>query len=128
MKTTYLYIGLIAIIFLGLIVVRNASEPKSNVVVATQYDEFAQCITDAGAKFYGAWWCPHCNDQKNLFEKSSKLPYVECQTPSRQPIQECLDAGIESFPTWIFKDGSKLVGLQQFEDLAAKTNCAIPTP
>lgn len=45
------------------------------------YDEFAQCITDSGAKFYGAYWCPHCQAQKAEFGKSaSKLPYVECDT------------------------------------------------
>jgi len=21
----------------------------------------AECLTESGAKFYGAYWCPHCN-------------------------------------------------------------------
>jgi len=33
------------------------------------YDEFAQCLTDKGVKMYGAYWCPHCQAQKALFEK-----------------------------------------------------------
>jgi hypothetical protein len=23
-------------------------------------DDFAKCIKDSGAMFYGAFWCPHC--------------------------------------------------------------------
>jgi glutaredoxin len=125
MKTTYLYIGLIVLIVVGLVAARNMSETQTETVTG-KYDDFAQCLTDAGAKFYGAWWCPHCNDQKKLFENSKKLPYIECSTPSKQPLQVCIDAGVESFPTWIFSDGSKLEGLHQFEDLAAKTNCVAP--
>ena len=32
-----------------------------------------------GAVFYGAWWCPACFQQKNLFgkEAGNRLPYVE---------------------------------------------------
>jgi thiol-disulfide isomerase/thioredoxin len=45
------------------------------------YDDFAQCITNSGAKFYGAYWCPHCQKQKSEFGKSAKkLPYIECDT------------------------------------------------
>jgi hypothetical protein len=31
------------------------------------FDEFAQCITDSGAVFYGTEWCSHCKNQKALF-------------------------------------------------------------
>jgi thiol-disulfide isomerase/thioredoxin len=31
-----------------------------------KYDEFAKCLTDNGAKFYGAFWCPHCQAQKKM--------------------------------------------------------------
>ena len=47
-----------------------------------QYDAFAQCLKDKGAIFYGAFWCPHCQNQKAMFGKSVQfLPYVECSTP-----------------------------------------------
>ena len=30
-------------------------------------DSFAQCLTSKGMKMYGAWWCPHCAEQKESF-------------------------------------------------------------
>jgi thiol-disulfide isomerase/thioredoxin len=32
-----------------------------------ELDEFAECLKSKGAVFYGAFWCPHCQDQKKLF-------------------------------------------------------------
>ena len=29
-----------------------------------KYDAFARCLSDRGVKMYGAWWCPHCKEQK----------------------------------------------------------------
>jgi thiol-disulfide isomerase/thioredoxin len=92
-----------------------------------KYDTFAQCINDSGAKFYGAWWCPHCHDQKILFGRSAKLlPYVECQTKSRENLAVCNDADVKSFPTWDYADGTRVVGLETFEKLSEKTGCALP--
>ena len=28
-----------------------------------KYDGFARCLGDRGVKMYGAWWCPHCQEQ-----------------------------------------------------------------
>lgn len=92
-----------------------------------KYDEFAQCISDSGAKFYGAWWCPHCQTQKAVFGKSSRLlPYVECQSKSRESFAICNDQDIKSYPTWIFANGSRVTGEQTFEQLAAQTACVAP--
>lgn len=47
-----------------------------------KYDTFAQCVKENGAVFYGAFWCPHCQNQKKMFGNSAQyLPYVECSTP-----------------------------------------------
>lgn len=114
----------------GLIFARNASAPQdatSSNAVASPYDTFAKCITDAGAKFYGAYWCSHCKAQKELFQNSKELPYIECSTPNGQgqtPV--CAEAGVTSYPTWRFADGSELSGEQSFEALAEKTSCALP--
>ena len=27
-----------------------------------KYDTFASCIKESGALFYGAFWCPHCQE------------------------------------------------------------------
>src|SRR5687767_6111588 len=39
----------------------------------------AERLDDSGAIFYGASWCPHCQEQKAMFGASAdRLPYVEC--------------------------------------------------
>ncbi|MCX6753767.1 MAG: hypothetical protein NTV03_01795 [Candidatus Nomurabacteria bacterium] len=30
----------------------------------SKLDGFAQCLKTGGAEFYGAFWCPHCQEQK----------------------------------------------------------------
>lgn len=93
-----------------------------------KYDTFASCIKDSGAIFYGAFWCPHCQAQKALFGNSAKLlPYTECSTPSKAQTQACTDAGIQSYPTWKFPDGSVVTGEQTFAQLAEKTKCEAPS-
>lgn len=91
-------------------------------------DAFAQCLSDKGAKFYGAFWCPHCQNQKTIFGSSKKyLPYIECSTPDgRNQIDECNKAGITGYPTWIFEDMSTSTGEQSLETLSQKTGCALP--
>ena len=93
-----------------------------------QYDDFAMCLEEKSATFYGAFWCPACHDQKQAFGKSQKiLPYVECSTPDRQgQLQVCIDAGIENYPTWEFADGERLTGSIPLETLAEKTGCELP--
>lgn len=129
MKTTYLYVGLIVLVIGGLIAVRNSTDGVAGGTgKVTPYDGFAQCLTDAGAKFYGAYWCPHCQNQKKAFQNSSKLPYVECSTPNGQgQLQVCTDAGITGYPTWVFADGTRLDGERELQELAEKTNCELPT-
>ena len=91
-----------------------------------KYDTFASCIKESGALFYVAFWCPHCQEQKALFGNSAKLlPYVECSLPSKAQNQTCNDAGIKSYPTWKFTDGSVGNGVMTFEQLAEKTQCKL---
>jgi len=93
-----------------------------------KYDTFAQCLEAQGATFYGAFWCPACQMQKRTFGRSADLlPYVECSTPDRRSqTQVCIDAGIESYPTWEFADGERLTGEVPLEILAEKTGCELP--
>jgi thiol-disulfide isomerase/thioredoxin len=91
-------------------------------------DEFASCITGTGAQFYGAFWCPHCQDQKKIFGRSAKkLPYVECSTPDgKGQLPACKEKGIEGYPTWVFADGSRISSKLELTDLAEKTKCTLP--
>jgi hypothetical protein len=92
-----------------------------------ELDTFVQCVQDSGAKFYGAFWCSLCNDQKAMFGPSAHLlPYVECSQPSGQgQTQVCADAKITGYPTWEFADGERVSGRQPLELLAQKTGCAL---
>ncbi|HEX9664583.1 MAG TPA: hypothetical protein VGA49_02045 [Patescibacteria group bacterium] len=91
-------------------------------------DAFAKCLKDKGATYYGAFWCPNCQRQNDLFGKSKKhTPYVECSTPDGQgQKQVCQQAEITNYPTWEFADGSRDIGVQPLEDLAEKTGCELP--
>ena len=93
-----------------------------------KYDAFAQCLKDKGALFYGAFWCPHCQTQKKMFGSSVKfLPYVECSTADGSAqLRECAEKKIEVYPTWVFKDGSRLTGEIPLKQLAEKTSCQLP--
>jgi hypothetical protein len=91
-------------------------------------DAFARCLASKPAKMYGAYWCPHCADQKAMFESSVKyVPYVECGVPgSHDEAQVCKDAGIKHFPTWEFADGERQEGTQALQALSTKTGCSLP--
>jgi hypothetical protein len=97
-----------------------------SILAGGQYDEFAQCIANSGAQFYGAFWCPHCSEQKELFGASAKhLPYIECSTPDGQgQLAVCSAAGINSYPTWIFTDGTR-GAVMSLQELSQKTNCPL---
>lgn len=93
-----------------------------------KYDAFAQCLTENGAVFYGAFWCPHCQNQKALFGKSKDLlPYVECSTADgKEQLPICEEKNIEGYPTWDFADSTRLTGEISLETLAEKTGCTLP--
>lgn len=121
MKTIiYWIMGIVIIGGVVALLVREAKKPGI-------HDGLAQCINNTGTKFYGAFWCPHCQATKALFGKSAKLlPYVECSTPDgKNQLPICKEAGIEGYPTWVFPDGSKLTGEHSLQELAEKTNCPL---
>ena len=94
-----------------------------------QYDELAMCLKDKGVTFYGAFWCQHCKEQKRQFgTKSTKLlPYVECSTSNgKGQLQVCKDAGVMSYPTWQFADGTRDAKVLTPAILAEKTGCPLP--
>ena len=73
----------------------------------------AEHLADEGALFYGAEWCPHCQEQKRLFGASaSRLPYVECSPagPNGPQANSCRAAGVRSYPTWFFDGRAIAVG------------------
>jgi uncharacterized membrane protein/glutaredoxin len=80
----------------------------------------AEHLTKIDAKFYGASWCPHCADQKEMFGSSgNRLPYVECSPGGRKAPQApiCKDKNIQNYPTWII-NGERYTGMQSLDSLA----------
>jgi hypothetical protein len=92
------------------------------------YDALAKCIAHTSTTFYGAWWCPNCAAQKTKFGTGAQyLPYKECALPNQNENAACTAAGVTRYPTWVFPDGSRLVGVQSPATLAQKTGCPLPT-
>ena len=122
-KTTIIWSVVGVIILVGVLVLAKASDNQPG-----KLDDFAACLGEAGAKFYGAFWCPHCQAQKALFGKSAKLlPYVECSTPDgKGQLPICKDKGVESYPTWFFADNTKKTGEVPLEELSKATSCPLP--
>lgn len=122
-----IFVSILVLLVLGIIgavLVRSNSTPLG----PGKYDDFATCLKDKGAVFYGAFWCPHCQATKKLFGSSQRLlPYVECSTADgNAQLQVCKDKKIEGYPTWEFADGSRLTGEVNFQQLADKTSCLLP--
>ena len=55
-----------------------------------------------GAKMYGAYWCPHCATQKELFGGAAdQIPYIECDPDGDNSQTDlCQQKGIQAYPTW----------------------------
>ncbi|NYZ73922.1 hypothetical protein H0O00_02155 [Candidatus Micrarchaeota archaeon] len=94
--------------------------------VPADYDAFAKCLTEKGAKMYGSELCPHCDDQKEAFGDSWQyVTYVECRSPLGGQTEACMDAGIKAYPTWEFADSSRKTGFLQFKQLSDAIGCPL---
>ncbi|MEN9567552.1 MAG: hypothetical protein RLZZ69_2748 [Cyanobacteriota bacterium] len=80
----------------------------------------AKHLTAIGAKEYGAYWCPHCYEQKQLLGKEAfnEINYIECAPEGENPQPDaCRAAKIQSFPTWEI-NGKVEPGIKTPEELA----------
>lgn len=137
-RKTKIYIGGVLLIVLAVIAfwilggprlleraaIFGASEddPEDNAI-----ERLAQCLNEKGVVVYGAYWCPHCKNQKKLFGGAwDDVTYIECAYPGNPGIQasECKQAAISGYPTWVFPDGLRLEGEQRLASLAAQAGCA----
>lgn len=116
-KKINLIVIISGIILLGLIFYFNSNGGSGQT---DDVEGLAKCLSDSGAKLYGAYWCPHCQEQKDMFgEAAEYLPYVECT----EEAEACASAGIQGYPSWILADGTVLLGGQSLETLAEATGC-----
>lgn len=129
-STRYYTLGTLVLILVALFIWYKAAPGK--------YDGLANYLTSSGVKFYGAFWCPHCQAEKHDFGKSvEKLPYVECSNPDEQTqTQICIDEKIAGYPTWDFPNPIILQSGTNDSNIACKTpytstqpeQCALATP
>lgn len=120
-ERTLLYVFLGGLLLAGLFLSWYLVQPG-------KFDVFAKCLGDKEAIFYGAFWCPHCQEQKAMFGKSKNLlPYVECSTPDKKgQLPECVEREIKNYPTWEFSDETRETGVLTLQELAEKTSCPLP--
>ena len=124
-KTLMTRIFTFALILIAIIILMRVVVGATQT--STKYDTFAQCLKDKGLKFYGAFWCPHCQAQKRQFGDAVKfLPYIECSTADgKAQTQICIDNKINGYPTWEFPDGTRREGEVPLQDLATKSGCSL---
>jgi thiol-disulfide isomerase/thioredoxin len=120
---TIIILALLLVIVVGLVAWAAVQQSAPS-----KLDGFAECLKDKGATFYGAFWCPHCIEQKKLFGTAKRLlPYVECSTPNgsgQRPV--CADKNIVTYPTWRFAGDTEEIGGLTLVRLAEKTGCVLP--
>tara|TARA_Y100000031_G_scaffold153731_1_gene199633 strand:- start:768 stop:2144 length:1377 start_codon:yes stop_codon:yes gene_type:complete len=89
-------------------------------------ESFADCLTLNDVKMYGAYWCSHCANQKELFEDAfKKITYVECAIEgSREQTTVCKEAEIKGYPSWDIK-GKIYPGEQTLEQLSELSGCPL---
>jgi glutaredoxin len=106
-------------VVIGQSVPENVGEPvtaTSNPVAVS----LAQHLQKMGAKMYGAYWCPHCHDQKQLFGKEAiqYIQYIECDPSGKAPQPAlCKAKQVEGFPTWEI-NGKLYPGQMSLQELA----------
>ncbi len=95
-------------------------------------EKFAKCLGKKKVTMYGAWWCPHCADQKKEFGPAfAYINYVECAIPGKPPsvqTEACKQMQIKRYPTWVFSDGERVDAGLSLNQIAQKAGCPAPTP
>jgi glutaredoxin len=100
--------------------------PSSLVAVnQTARESLAKHLKQVGAKMYGAYWCPYCTQQKELFGQAvfdRYITYIECDARGKNPKPNlCKAAKVRGFPTWDIR-GKQYIGRQSLESLATASN------
>jgi glutaredoxin len=74
---------------------------------SAQAVELANVLKEKGVTMYGAYWCPHCSRQKELFgaEAWSVMNYVECSPKGYDFQGQKMCKGVEGYPTFRDKTG-----------------------
>ena len=111
--------GILAVVFIALLYAAYVWWDANNTL--GQHDALAKCLTAKGVVMHGTDWCPHCQEQKQLFGTSFKfVDYINCDL---QP-DVCKADGVDGYPTWTFPGGKNATGTQPLDILAERAGCA----
>lgn len=95
-----------------------------------KHDSFARCLQQRGVKMFGAWWCPHCEEQKERFGASFEyVPYVECGVKGdvHARSEVCKEEHVDHYPTWQFPPmGERVERVFTLKELSDRTGCSLP--
>lgn len=102
--------------------VRAEENPTPRAAEAEESAErqFARYLTESGVEMFGAFWCPHCQHQRERFGEDAfqLVEYVECDPRGENARpQQCEEEGIRGYPTWKIK-GQLYPGDRSLEELA----------
>ena len=98
----------------------NIKQPQQ--ASTAQALKLSEHLSRIGARFYGAWTCPACMHQMELFgnQAAGLVPYVECRMPVQRPMEAaaCGEAKVRIYPTWLLPDGQRREGVQSIDELS----------
>lgn len=121
--------GAVALALAVLVLVGGYAASRPPSAAASYVEELARHLTNSEVKLYGAYWCPHCEDQKAMFGRAAGLlPYIECdgRSPVGQPAV-CAAAQVRAYPTWDIA-GKRYEGVLSLAQLAQLTGYQPPPP
>lgn len=119
-------IGIYVSFLLGIFLMLGLLIFLSSISAANEHESFAQCLSQKNITMYGAFWCPHCQEQKEYFGQSFKyVNYVECSEPDLKQNNLCNAEGIVGYPTWKFANETKYEGELTLENLSQISGCQL---
>jgi len=95
------------------------SPPSITTESSTKAIELASELEKLDAKMYGAYWCSHCYDQKEVFGRQAyqKIQYIECSKDGvNSQTKLCRQKEVPGYPTWEIQ-GQLYPGQQELEEL-----------
>lgn len=122
--TRFLLVLIGAVILIVLIFFGARLVIKTPTVNSSELDALAKCLTANDAVMYGAYWCPHCQNEKATFGQSFEfIDYTECDPngPNANP-DACQAAGVQGYPTWKI-NGTLHPGEQTLSNLKQLSGC-----
>ncbi|GAX16561.1 hypothetical protein FisN_7Lh288 [Fistulifera solaris] len=83
--------------------VAGESPPTITTTSSTKAMVLAKKMQTMDTRFYGAFWCSHCFDQKQAMGKEAMamIPYIECSRDGlNAQTKLCKEKDVPGYPTW----------------------------